>query len=118
MTKYIVDGCAWQELCNGIPCSACHFSKDGLCIFESYIRNQHVYEEKPQGEWNYIQAGMAVCPFCGATPHNDYKNFCAKCGALMSANYRQVTGKLNEEPKDSHAEYWNSIGEWKEGDQK
>ena len=39
--------------------------------------------ERPQGEWNYIQAGMAVCPFCGASPHKDYKNFCPKCGARM-----------------------------------
>ena len=39
--------------------------------------------ERPQGEWNYIQAGMAVCPFCGASPHKDYKNFCPNCGARM-----------------------------------
>ena len=39
--------------------------------------------ERPKGEWNYIQAGMAVCPFCGASPHKDYKNFCAKCGARL-----------------------------------
>lgn len=39
--------------------------------------------ERPQGEWNYIQAGMAVCPFCGASPHKDYKNFCPNCGASM-----------------------------------
>ena len=39
--------------------------------------------ERPQGQWNYIQAGMAVCPFCGAMPHKEYKNFCAKCGADM-----------------------------------
>ena len=38
---------------------------------------------RPQGKWNYIQAGMAVCPFCGAMPHKEYKNFCAKCGADM-----------------------------------
>jgi len=38
---------------------------------------------RPQGKWNYIQAGMCVCPFCGATPHNQYKNFCPKCGAKM-----------------------------------
>ena len=39
--------------------------------------------ERPKGEWNYIQVGMAVCPFCGANPHKDYKNFCPKCGADM-----------------------------------
>lgn len=36
-----------------------------------------------QGEWNYIQVGMCVCPFCGAYPHKDYKNFCPNCGAKM-----------------------------------
>ena len=36
-----------------------------------------------KGEWNEIQAGMFVCPFCGATPHKQYKNFCPKCGARM-----------------------------------
>ena len=39
--------------------------------------------ERPQGEWNEIQAGMFACPFCGARPHKDFKNFCAKCGADM-----------------------------------
>lgn len=38
---------------------------------------------RPQGEWNYIQADMCVCPFCGAMPHKLYKNYCAKCGAEM-----------------------------------
>ena len=38
---------------------------------------------RPQGKWNYIQAGMAVCSFCGASPHKEYKDFCAKCGADM-----------------------------------
>ena len=39
--------------------------------------------ERPQGKWNYIQAGMCVCPFCGADPHKVYKNFCPNCGAKM-----------------------------------
>ena len=39
--------------------------------------------ERPKGKWNYIQAGMCVCPFCGATPHKEYKDFCPKCGADM-----------------------------------
>jgi len=42
-----------------------------------------VLEERPKGEWNYIQADMCVCPFCGAMPHKLYKNYCAKCGAEM-----------------------------------
>jgi len=40
-------------------------------------------EERPQGKWNEIQAGLFICPFCGATPHKQYKNFCPKCGAKM-----------------------------------
>lgn len=47
------------------------------------IANSVPYEERPQGEWNYIQAGMVVCPFCGVSPHKDYKNFCPNCGARM-----------------------------------
>ena len=47
------------------------------------IRHDKEMTERPQGEWNYIQAGMCVCPFCGAIPHKLYKNYCAKCGADM-----------------------------------
>jgi len=36
-----------------------------------------------QGDWNYIQAGMPICPFCGAIPHKNYHEFCAKCGAKL-----------------------------------
>ena len=43
-------------------------------------------EVRQKGYWNYIQAGMAVCPFCGASPHKDYKNFCPKCGADLRGN--------------------------------
>lgn len=46
-------------------------------------KNNWLQEERPHGEWNYIQAGMCVCPFCGAMPHKLYKNFCTKCGADM-----------------------------------
>ena len=54
---------------------------DEKCEFGQAIRA--LIEERPQGEWNYIQAGMCVCPFCGAMPHKLYKNYCANCGALM-----------------------------------
>ena len=42
-----------------------------------------VKNERLKGEWNEIQAGMFACPFCGAGPHNVFKNFCPKCGADM-----------------------------------
>lgn len=54
-----------------------------LSLFRNARVEVRVEAERPQGEWNYIQAGMAVCPFCGATPHKQYKNFCPKCGAKM-----------------------------------
>lgn len=50
---------------------------------KGYEKAKKELEERPQGDWNYIQAGMCVCPFCGAMPHKLYKNFCAKCGAKM-----------------------------------
>ena len=46
---------------------------------------------RPQGEWNYIQADMCVCPFCGAMPHKLYKNYCAKCGADMRKGEENAT---------------------------
>lgn len=52
----------------------------------------HGEPERPQGEWNYIQAGMAVCPFCGASPHKDYKNFCPNCGAKMNSKKENDNG--------------------------
>ena len=54
-----------------------------IALADELIKNGTPYTERPQGEWNYIQAGMCVCQFCGAMPHKEYKNFCAKCGADM-----------------------------------
>ena len=47
------------------------------------IDNASTVEARSKGEQNYIQAGMCVCPFCGAYPHKDYKNFCPNCGTDM-----------------------------------
>lgn len=54
---------------------------DFICRTDKRLREIPACEERPKGEWNYIQAGMLICPFCGATSHKDYKDFCAKCGA-------------------------------------
>lgn len=66
---------------------ALKFAKEQTYIFGGTMKEflQFVIDklERPQGEWNYIQAGMCVCPFCGAMPHKEYKNFCANCGADM-----------------------------------
>ena len=51
--------------------------------YKQAIKDGKTNFSRPQGEWNYIQAGMAVCPFCGATSHKQYKNFCPDCGADM-----------------------------------
>ena len=55
-------------------------------LFSIKIRHAPTVEESKQGSWNYIQAGMAVCPFCGGTRRDnriDHINFCNRCGADM-----------------------------------
>lgn len=52
-------------------------------------------EDKPQGNWNYIQAGMAVCPFCGGSRRDNrvnHINFCNRCGAKMGGE-KNDTGR-------------------------
>ena len=39
--------------------------------------------ERKRGKWNCIQGGMSVCPYCGASPHDYFKNYCPNCGAKM-----------------------------------
>lgn len=94
-----------------------------VCNREQHLKEHCIFFEKPRphGEWrDFSDDGYVECPFCEhATTCNDdieELHFCFFCGASMSANDKQVTGKLNSESKDSHAEYWNSIGEWKEGE--
>ena len=76
-------------------------ARDVVLHLIAVINNAPTVEERPQGEWNYIQAGMAVCPFCGARPHKDYKNFCSNCGAFMKdmqdpdTEYRKKWGILS-----------------------
>ena len=40
-------------------------------------------EERKRGRWNCIQGGMSVCPYCGASPHDYFKNYCPNCGTDM-----------------------------------
>jgi rubrerythrin len=48
-----------------------------------YERSKGEWAEPLWTNWNEIQAGLLICPFCGATPHKQYKNFCPNCGADM-----------------------------------
>ena len=55
--------------------------------------------ERPHGEWNHIQAGMCVCPFCGAMPHKLYKDFCANCGADLRPEKKLQTPSCLTNPE-------------------
>lgn len=46
MTKYIVDGCAWQELCNGISCHKCSMLDGDACRIDEYIQKHPINKEK------------------------------------------------------------------------
>lgn len=72
----------------GIEAEAVNLAIDALEQYDSMAETVNKVSEllrkkRPKGEWNEIQAGMFACPFCGARPHKDFKNFCAKCGAKM-----------------------------------
>lgn len=64
--------------------------KNAYRIMSDAFENEVKKNQRPQGEWNYIQAGMCVCPFCGAYPHKDYKNYCPNCGADMRGKDDQL----------------------------
>lgn len=68
-------------------------------------------EERPHGEWvNYVDDfgnHVVMCTRCCIT--NEYDSgYCPHCGASMSANDRQVTGKLNSEIEKLKSEIENS----------
>lgn len=46
MTKYIVDECDWQELCNGIACNKCSMLDGDACRIDKYLQKQPIYEAK------------------------------------------------------------------------
>lgn len=49
---------------------------------------------RPCGYWNEIQAGMYVCPFCGAARIDHrvgYTNFCNRCGADLRKEKKHET---------------------------
>lgn len=69
------------------------------------------YEEKrPHGEWEWQTEDKYRCTNCNANVrveecmNEPQYDFCPKCCASMSANDRQVTGKLNSEIEKSKSE--------------
>ena len=110
--------------------------KRDVCYVESKDKESLVYcasylEERPHGEWieerlDKYKKYKITCPFCKMEYVDNYDgyidaidfNFCPNCGASMRVKdeLNRVNNELNSEPKDSHAEYWNSIGDWKEGE--
>ena len=69
--------------------------------------------ERPNGEWKKEPCGyLAVhkCSNCGFDG-NQLWHYCPNCGAIMSANGRQVTGKLNSEIIKSNSEIIKSNSE-------
>ena len=75
--KFLID--AYKELQN----IGDRAIKVGRIIKSCEMSIEALSEQRAKGKWNEIQAGMFACPFCGARPHKDFKNFCAKCGADM-----------------------------------
>lgn len=87
---------------------------DFICRTDKRLREIPACEERPQGEWNYIQAGMPICPFCGAEPHKHYKNFCPNCGADMRNTEKPTKDQIDDVvgvdmPKLEKL----TLGEWK-----
>lgn len=108
--NYIIDVLGYQEVCNGIECKKCPFlDNEHNCKLETYIRNQKVYQETQHGEWIDTGYGTHRCSVCGEKCRTYRMNkprdrYCLWCGTPMSANDRQVTGKLNSEIENSKSE--------------
>lgn len=83
-------------------------------------------KERPHGEWIEGVIGYHYCSKCRnyALTSDDEEvlsEFCPYCGTSMSANDRQVTGKLNSEIENSKSEIVPDYRDgWrlKEGDEK
>lgn len=79
----------------------------GKCAIDMAI--EALKEQRPHGKW--IDKGeYAECSICGGCSGTQFDgvepiplktDFCPNCGASMSANDRQVTGKLNSEIEKS-----------------
>lgn len=99
MTKYIIDECDWQELCNGIACHKCSMLDGDVCRIDKYLQKQPIYEKRPYGKWvhfedydyldeNGVEHFHIKCPICGFLHdcldcHTAQYDFCPNCGTDM-----------------------------------
>lgn len=94
MSKKTCSDCIHCQMCRWID----DMVKNSTCDF---FKDWKELEQIPRGEWIKftLEGGFlsshkcSNCGFCG----NQLWHFCPSCGADMSANDRQVTGKLNSE---------------------
>ena len=100
---------------NGKDCTECAFySTVDICEMTTVLRSFPKYEDtRPHGVWiRYTEDGFdyAKCSACQWDSGEAFEYavdrfpFCPNCGASMSANDRQVTGKLNSEIEKSKSE--------------
>lgn len=92
--KHIVDGLAYQEVCNGTKCIDCPFlDNERNCKIGIYIRSQKAYQERPHGKWEWksLTPKTIMTPHCSNCGHmNDFlmeTNFCPECGANMTGEW-------------------------------
>lgn len=114
---------------------------DGLEMAKELVFNMPTIElDRPHGEWIHTEECdeefQYRCSNCNLPIRSNSHHFCPNCGASMSANDRQVTGKLNSEIEKSKSEISPCIEcckidnsepcrkgcseyqKWKEGEQK
>lgn len=91
-------------LCKDKGTEYCHHTKhiEQARNFEKVGPNQWMEKKPKRGEWTCNGNDLEyICSVCGEVlPYSDeydYEtDFCPNCGASMSANDEQVTGKLKE----------------------
>jgi hypothetical protein len=92
--------CSYNELASIIDKVPVADADLGLIVWNKsnkLLEKRMTYLQRPEDNWNEIQAGMYVCPFCGATPHAQYMNFCAKCGAKLHKSKTDDTEVQDEQ---------------------
>ena len=91
MSEYIIDACAWQELCNGIACRECSMLDGNACRIGEYIKKQPIYVEaeldttEDFAEWIDVNGDGSImkCSKCGDKVCCENNNYCPNCGRRM-----------------------------------